>query len=176
MRRFNLISALLLGMTSVASLAAPVVISQNGATVSAAPYLQQVSVNPQALITHIPKAKLEKLSRLPVLKEQTLPVMTANMKPGIVKPHKVDVPYLPGKVFLIGSDQLSKRWLAQHKAQLIKLKATGLLVQVATPAQLQTMQQLAKPLMLTPVSGFQIGKRLNLKHYPVLISSTQVDQ
>ena len=91
-------------------------------------------------------------------------------------PHKINMPLLSRKLFVIGSDSLSQKWLTMHKAQLIKLKAVGLLVQVSNETQLANMQKLAKPLLLIPVSGEQIGKRLNLKHYPVLIANDQVDQ
>lgn len=178
MGRFNkTMLSLTLPILAGSSFAAPVVIASDQTTVSSKPYLNQVSVNPQALLSHIPKSQLLALSKAHgKLDMQTLPVKTDNMTPGIVKPHKISMPYLPAKVFLVGSDQLSQRWLKLHKTQLVKMKAVGLLVQVKNETELQEMQTLAKPLPLIPVSGEQVGKRLNLKHYPVLISNDQVDQ
>lgn len=177
MKQNKTILCVSLALLAVKSFASPIVIFSEEPTVSSAPYLQQVSVNPQQLVSNISPSELSALSQSQALgTSQEFPIKTENMSPGIVKPYKINMPYLPAKVFLLGCDSLSQQWLGLHKPQLIKMKAIGLLIQVENKDQLQMMQNLAKPLVLIPESGEQVGRRLGLQHYPVLVSNNQVDQ
>ncbi|MBI6567567.1 integrating conjugative element protein [Pseudomonas synxantha] len=104
-----------------------------------------------------------------------LPVHSARLTPGEVPRRTLD---LPGMVplFLIGADAASLAWLAQHAPALKRLGANGLAVEVADAAALQRIQAIAPGLAIWPVSGDDIAERLELKHYPVLITPTGLEQ
>ncbi|HDS1738573.1 TPA: integrating conjugative element protein [Pseudomonas putida] len=104
-----------------------------------------------------------------------LPVHSARLTPGEVPRRMLD---LQGMVplFLVGADAASLAWLTQHAPALKQLGANGLAVEVPDAAALQRIQAVAPGLTIWPVSGDNIAERLELKHYPVLITSTGLEQ
>ncbi|MFW3895231.1 integrating conjugative element protein [Pseudomonas bharatica] len=104
-----------------------------------------------------------------------LPVHSKRLTPGEVRRRALE---LPGMVplFLVGADATSLTWLAQHAPALKRLGANGLAVEVADAAALQRIQAVATDLVIWPVSGDDIAERLELEHYPVLITPTGLEQ
>ncbi|SEJ27537.1 integrating conjugative element protein, PFL_4695 family [Azotobacter beijerinckii] len=104
-----------------------------------------------------------------------LPVVSRSLSPGPVASRAIDIPGLR-PVFLIGDDSLSKSWLKLWKDKLRRLKALGLVVNVATPEGLLELRQLAEGLRLIPVTGDDLAGLLEFSHYPVLVTSTFLEQ
>ncbi|MGL4667511.1 MAG: integrating conjugative element protein [Saezia sp.] len=104
-----------------------------------------------------------------------LPVRSQRMKPGAVEPRTIHAPGLRA-VFLIGDDDLSKRWLVERLSELKALHAVGLVVNAENMQALEELRRLAPGLMLSPVSGDDISIRLDLLHYPVLITFDSIVQ
>jgi integrating conjugative element protein (TIGR03765 family) len=107
--------------------------------------------------------------------DDLLPVRTNNLSPGMVKRRSLDASGLPA-FFLIGDDALSRSWLRQRLPQLTKLKATGLVVNVESSASLTHLRQIARGLTLSPVSADDLALRLQLHHYPVLVTASSIEQ
>lgn len=105
-----------------------------------------------------------------------LPVRTPSMQPGHIEPRQVTLPYLQLPLFIIGSDDFSKRWLLENRAQLKALHAVGLLVQVETEQEFQAIQAIANGLWISPASGEAMAASLDLHHYPALISKNGIEQ
>ena len=59
---------------------------------------------------------------------------------------------------------------------LQRLRAVGLVVQVDSIAGLEQLRALAKGLTLSPVAADDLAKRLGIRHYPVLITATAIEQ
>ncbi|WP_431521391.1 PFL_4695 family integrating conjugative element protein [Blastomonas fulva] len=57
-----------------------------------------------------------------------------------------------------------------------ELGAVGLVVNVESMAALVELRHLAPGLTLAPASGDDLAQRLDLRHYPVLITSTGIEQ
>lgn len=104
-----------------------------------------------------------------------LPVHSARLTPGDVPRRALELPGIV-PLFLVGADAASLAWLAQHTPALKRLGANGLAVEVADAAALQRIQSVAPGLSIWPVSGDDIAERLELEHYPVLITPTGVEQ
>lgn len=79
-------------------------------------------------------------------------------------------------VFLVGDDPLSREWLTLRHDELKRLHATGLVVNVSDKAALTELQQRVPGVTLLPASASEIARRLQLNHYPVLITSTGLAQ
>ena len=81
---------------------------------------------------------------------------------------------LPGftPLFLVEQDPESLKWLAQHAQRLQDLGGSGLAVEVADAQALRRIQAAAPGLEIWPVSGDDIAERLELQHYPVLITGS----
>jgi len=107
---------------------------------------------------------------------QVLPIRTPEMTPGEVAPTMASLPYLSRPLFLIGSDDFSKRWLAQYRDRLRKPQAVGMLIQADSTTDLERIRTLAGDLPILPASGSELARHLDLFHYPVLISSTRIEQ
>lgn len=104
-----------------------------------------------------------------------LPVHSARLSPGAVPPRTLNLPGLT-PLFLVGQDAVSLEWLAQHAQRLQDLGASGLAVEVTDAQALRRIQATAQGLDIWPVSGDDIAERLELQHYPVLITPTGLEQ
>ena len=105
-----------------------------------------------------------------------LPVITHSMTPGRVQSRKIDRPYLNQPIFIVGADGLSLTWLNEHRQQLKKHNAIGIAVNVKTQQELEQLVQASGGLSINPVVGDKIARQLSLKHYPVLVSATRIEQ
>lgn len=104
-----------------------------------------------------------------------LPVHSSQLTPGVVGKHRIQAPGLT-PLFLIGDDDRSRAWLSQHLPMLQRSAAVGLVVNVETKNALQSLRALAPGLELVPAAADDLAQRLGLSHYPVLITSTGVEQ
>lgn len=104
-----------------------------------------------------------------------LPVHSARLTPGAVPRRALNLPGIT-PLFLIGQDATSLAWLSQHAQALQDLGASGLAVEVADAQGLRRIQAAAPRLNIWPVSGDDIAERLELEHYPVLITPTGLEQ
>ena len=104
-----------------------------------------------------------------------LPVRSQTLSPGTVKRRPLNASGLPA-FFLIGDDALSRSWLRQRLPQLTKLKAAGLVVNVESNASLIQLRQLAPGLTLSPVAADDLAQRLQLQHYPALVTASSIEQ
>lgn len=104
-----------------------------------------------------------------------LPVSTPELTPGHVD---TKTRHLPGMIpiFLIGDDELSRRWLQMRLNLLVQLNALGLVVNVSSESGLNELSKQANGLKLLPVSGSDLAKRLGLSHYPVLLTENGIEQ
>lgn len=125
------------------------------------------AINPQSEPENMPPLlTLSTPGTLPVF-----PVRTPELSPGIQLARALSLPGMP-PVFIIGDDERSRHWLVSRHDRLKKANATGYVVSVATEAAWQALQELAGGLTLLPVSGSDLAVRLNISHYPVLISES----
>ncbi|MGF6391496.1 integrating conjugative element protein [Pseudomonas plecoglossicida] len=104
-----------------------------------------------------------------------LPVRSAHLSPGAVPPRALSLPGIT-PLFLVGQDTTSLEWLSRHAQALQDLGANGLAVEVDDVQALRRIQTAAPALNIWPVSGDDIAKRLELEHYPVLITPTGLEQ
>lgn len=104
-----------------------------------------------------------------------LPVTTPEMRAGKVVARELNLTGMT-PVFLVGDDALSREWLTLRHRELKRLHATGLVVNVSDKVALTELQQLIPGVTLLPASASEIARRLQLSHYPVLITSTHLAQ
>ncbi|AVD90019.1 integrating conjugative element protein [Pseudomonas sp. SWI44] len=104
-----------------------------------------------------------------------LPVRSERLTPGTVPPRTLDLPAIT-PLFLVGQDAFSLNWLSRHAQALRDLGASGLAVEVADVQALRRIQAAAPGVNIWPVSGDDIAERLELEHYPVLITPTGLEQ
>ncbi|MDC9607409.1 integrating conjugative element protein [Xenorhabdus griffiniae] len=104
-----------------------------------------------------------------------LPVKTPELTPGQVISRSLQLPGI-GALFLIGDDPDSRQWLSQNATRFKQLHAVGLVVNVSEIAGLQSLRALAPDVLLSPAAGSELARRLQLQHYPVLITETALSQ
>jgi integrating conjugative element protein (TIGR03765 family) len=104
-----------------------------------------------------------------------LPVRSMRLSPGDVARRVIEAPGLK-PLFLVGDDERSRAWLHQRALRLHELDAVGLVVNVASAETLATLRALVPGLSLAPVAGDDLAERLGLRHYPVLITATGIEQ
>ncbi|PHM37782.1 hypothetical protein Xmau_03744 [Xenorhabdus mauleonii] len=104
-----------------------------------------------------------------------LPVSTPELSPGKITSRSLQLPGI-GALFLIGDDPDSHQWLSQNATTLTKQQAVGLVVNVRDMTGLQALRALVPGLLLSPASGTELARRLQLQHYPVLITDTRLSQ
>ncbi|MDU8924307.1 integrating conjugative element protein [Pasteurellaceae bacterium LIM206] len=110
-----------------------------------------------------------------ISEEQMLPVVSHKWTVGKVSPHRIN---LPGAIplFLIGADDTSAGWLRERRDKLMSMHATGLVINVQNMAQLNRLRQIAPSLNLMPVPADSLAERLNIYHYPILITAEGITQ
>jgi integrating conjugative element protein (TIGR03765 family) len=104
-----------------------------------------------------------------------LPVRSSHLSPGPITPRVLNMPGLQ-PFFLVGGDPQSLTWLRQRAAGLREMGAAGLAVEVADTQSLARIRAAAPDITILPVSGNEIAIRLQIEHYPVLITATALEQ
>lgn len=104
-----------------------------------------------------------------------LPIRSAHLSPGQITPRALNMPGLR-PFFLVGGDPQSLAWLRQRAAELQKIGATGLAVEVTDAEALARIRAAAPSITILPVNGNDIATRLQIEHYPVLITATSLEQ
>ena len=143
--------------------------------VSALPYYRALNLLPTPGDYPVPPPYLAPPPHVTVTEADFLPVRSTRLHPGPVTRRVIAAPGLP-PIFLIGDDVLSRAWLKDRLATLRALHAVGLIVEVRTFAELQSLRRSAPGLTLEPVSGDDLARRLGFHHYPVLITATGLEQ
>jgi len=149
------------------------VVADHGGT-SALPYYEALNLQPRAGVTspriEIPRPPAEAFSEADML-----PVRSMRLSPGDVARRVIEAPGLP-PFFLVGDDERSRTWLRQRSLRLHELHAVGLVVKVTSAENLAALRALVPGLSLSPVAGDDLAERIGLRHYPVLITATGLEQ
>lgn len=104
-----------------------------------------------------------------------LPVRSSHLSPGQITSRALNMPSLR-PFFLVGDDSQSLTWLRQRAVELQELGAAGLAVEVADTEALARIRAAAPGITILPVNGNDIATRLQIEHYPVLITATSLEQ
>jgi integrating conjugative element protein (TIGR03765 family) len=114
---------------------------------------------------------------LSVVADETwiLPVRSSHLSPGQITSRALNMPGLR-PFFLVGEDPHSLAWLRQRATELQEMGAAGLAVEVADTEALARIRAAAPNITILPVNGNDIAARLQIEHYPVLITATSLDQ
>jgi integrating conjugative element protein (TIGR03765 family) len=148
------------------------VIYDSGDTRPLAPYLKVFETQgPEPARTPSPKPSTLGAADL----AQLLPIRSPGLTPGPVQRQAVSRPFTR-PFFLIGSDPLSRDWLATHRDRLDEIGAVGMLVEAETVDDLGAVAELANGLPILPASASDIARALGLAHYPVLITKHGLEQ
>lgn len=102
-------------------------------------------------------------------------VITPEMTPGIVKDRPLQLPGI-GALFLVGDDPQSRAWLQASASALLANHAAGMIVNVNSAEAVQELRDLIPGVPLVPASGSELARRLQLQHYPVLITDNGLFQ
>jgi integrating conjugative element protein (TIGR03765 family) len=159
--------AALTAFSAHAQTRAPLIVVEEHGGKSALPYHQALPPRP-------PEKRAASPARTPKRGEAAmLPVRSLKLSPG--RGTARQVPGWGCPVFLVGDDEISRRWLKANGARLEALGASGLVVQVEMAEALARLRALAPGLLLSPVCGDALAERFGLRHYPVLISATGIE-
>ena len=148
------------------------VIYDSGDTQPIAPFLEAFKAG-DAFPQHSPVIKKPQLGAADP--ESLLPIQSPGLTLGQVQARAHDRPF-SRPFFLIGSDARSRQWLQDHRERLKEIGAVGMLVQAETLEDLRVIAELADGLSILPASGNDIAHALGISHYPVLISTHNIEQ
>ncbi|MFJ3119624.1 integrating conjugative element protein [Pseudomonas protegens] len=165
-RLFNSVLFLYL-VTPVAVNASSLIVVEDRGGVSALPYYQDLAPEPSAQ-----SAPLENIG---VRGHGSFPVHSNQLIPGEAQGRVINAPGLQ-PLFLVGDDERSRAWLTQRREQLQQLHAVGLVVNVASAERFAEVQRWAGDLQMVPAPSNDLAQRLGIKHYPLLITATAIQQ
>ena len=151
-----------------------IVVDDHGGT-SALPYYEPLNLQPRANPPATPLIPTPRIPSTPADEAAMLPVRSAKLTPGTVARRVIDAPGLRPFV-LIGEDKASQSWLLRHATALRERGAVGLVVNVETMKGLVRLRALVPGVPLAPVAGDDLAERLGLRHYPVLVTATGIEQ
>lgn len=155
--------------------AASLIVVEDRGGVSAWPYYQSLNLRPRQDQPLAPSLSASHSSQQRFSETDILPVRSGRLSPGEEPRRVIQAPGLR-PMFLIGDDDRSRQWLRERAAVLGELKAVGLVVNVVSAEALAALRGLVPDLILSPVSGDDLAQRLGLRHYPVLITATGIEQ
>lgn len=112
----------------------------------------------------------------PITELSALPIVSKKLSPGKVEPRLINANGLIRPFFMVGDDELSIAWLTARASYLTELQAVGLVVNVKQASHFNQLKRLVPTILMLPTSGDDIADRLNLSHYPVLITATSIEQ
>ncbi|MEB2704076.1 integrating conjugative element protein [Citrobacter koseri] len=138
----------------------------------AQPYFDAINADPDS-----PAPDMSSLPQPPasLSVSDMLPVSTPELSPGTVPSRPLQLPGLP-PVFVVGDDEMSRTWLQRRGAELKRMGATGMVVNVRTAGALDSLRGLMPGTEMVPVRGGDLAQRLKLTHYPVLITADGLAQ
>ena len=151
----------------------PLIVIEDRGGDSALPYYEALNLQPRT--SGSPRIELPKPPAQSFSEADLLPVHSSRLSPGTVPRRVIEAPGLM-PFFLVGEDDLSRHWLEQRAAALQELNAVGFVVNVSSGQALAALRRLAPGLTLAPVSGDDLAERLELRHYPVLVTPTGIEQ
>jgi integrating conjugative element protein (TIGR03765 family) len=154
----------------------PVVIADRGG-IPLADVINEGDAHKPQLGQSVERASANVLSR-GLLSESLYPVISRNLSVGPVgadEARNISAHLLTQPMFIVGYDRVSANWLQSNVDVLEEKRAVGLVVNVDTPQQMERLLELTgRRLALTPMSGDQLAKAINLRHYPVFIDRSGV--
>lgn len=169
-----LVACLSLPWLPVIAQADTLIIIDDRGGASALPYYEALNLQPHAGVS-APRIEIPHPPVAAVNEASMLPVRSLWLSPGDVARRVIEAPGLP-PFFLVGDDQRSRAWLQQRAQRLRELGAVGLVVNVSSAESLAMLRTLVPELSLSPVAGDDLAERLSLRHYPVLITATGLEQ
>lgn len=155
--------------------AKPLVVVQDHGGTSALPYYEALNLLPRMSGTPKPPIVMPVPPSKAGGEANMLPVRSTKLTPGTVNRCVIEAPGLQ-PFFLIGDDEASHAWLFRHAASLRERNAVGLVVNVDSMQGLTRLRALAPGIQLAPVAADDLADRLGVRHYPVLITSTGIEQ
>lgn len=165
-RRFPSLLLLSLSAPLVVNASQLIVVEDRGG-VSALPYYQDLMPEPTE--------QSPSLGDIGVRGQGAFPVISEHLTPGEVQGRVINAPGLQ-PLFVIGDDGVSRTWLSQRREQLQQLNAVGLVVNVANAERFAEVQRWAAGLQVVPAPSDDLAHRLSIKHYPLLITATAIQQ
>ena len=166
----------LLAGLPLASLAGePLIVVEDRGGASALPYYEALNLQPRTNAPARPPIPTPQVPATPADEAAMLPVRSAKLTPGTVARRVIEAPGL--RPFAVaGDDETSRAWLRRQAAALRERGAVGLVVNVETVQGLALLRALVPGVPLAPMSGDDLAERLGLRHYPVLITATGIEQ
>ncbi|MBP7640444.1 MAG: integrating conjugative element protein [Thauera sp.] len=166
----------LLAGLPLASLAGePLIVVEDRGGASALPYYEALNLQPRTNAPARPPIPTPQVPATPADEAAMLPVRSAKLTPGTVPRRVIEAPGLRPFV-VVGDDEASRAWLRSQAAALRERGAVGLVVNVETVQGLARLRTLVPAVPLAPMSGDDLAERLGLRHYPVLITATGIEQ
>jgi integrating conjugative element protein (TIGR03765 family) len=153
------------------------IIVEDRGGVSVLPYYQALDLQPKnpRQVGRSPSVEIPALPADRYSEASMLPVRSTLLTPGTVERRVIQAPGLR-PMFLVGDDERSHTWLRQRADTLRELGAIGLVVNVDSVKALERLRRLAPGLNLSPVAADDLAHRLGIRHYPVLITATGIEQ
>ncbi|ERI54488.1 integrating conjugative element protein [Pseudomonas sp. EGD-AK9] len=169
-----LTACLSLAWLSVSVHADALIVVEDRGGASALPYYEALNLQPRSDMAS-PRIEIPRPPARTFNESDMLPVRSLRLSSGEVARRVIEAPgLLP--LFLVGDDERSRTWLRQRAPHLREIDAVGLVVNVASAEALATLRTLVPSLSLAPVTGDDLAERLGLRHYPVLITATGIEQ
>ena len=161
--------------SSVHSQSGSLILVENLGGASALPYYEALNLLPRAPGTAKPPLSMPAPPSKAVGEAGMLPVRSARLTPGTVTRRVIEAPGLQ-PFFLVGDDETSHAWLRSHAHSLCERNAVGLVVNVESTQGLARLRALVPGVQMAPVAADDLAGRLGVRHYPVLITSTGIEQ
>lgn len=148
-------------------IASPLIVVEDRGGSSALPYYQD--------LVPAPNEQQATQQNIGVRGTGAFPVRSTQLTPGEEQGRVINAPGLQ-PMFVVGDDEFSMTWLLQRHEQLQQMQAVGVVVNVANAERLAEVRRWAAGIEMVPTPADDLAGRLGLRHYPLLITATAIQQ
>jgi len=138
-------------------MASPLIVVEDRGGASAMPYYQD--------LVSEPSEQQATQQNIGVRGTGAFPVRSTQLTPGEVQGRMINAPGLQ-PMFVLGDDELSRTWLLQRRV----------VVNVANAERFAEVRRWAADLEMVPSPANDLAGRLGIRHYPLLITATTIQQ
>ena len=172
--------AVLIGAQWSVARSEPIVLGDEGNTVSTRKYVNQYRVAVEKTQTYDPALALRQAER----KENgtgldwtaLLPIKTPELTPGAFESNRAHKRAGVQPFCIVGYDEFSIEWVLEVKSVLLENNAVCFIVNVETIEELNELREAISPVPWQLLRGGTLARQLGIKHYPVLISRMGIEQ
>lgn len=152
-----------------------VVLGKLGETVPSQEYFKNISLK-DVKLDYDKANRLLDAAKKSISSNVFFPLLPSKMKPGVLKGHRFDSSKKIHPFAVVGTDNISMKWLSLRQSKLEELNTPVYVVEAESMDLVRRLASKYKSMKFVPANGDGLAENLKVKAYPFLVTSSGVWQ